>query len=262
MSKYLSLNYYDGTLEGVQENYFRENGLPVDKYLSPGGLSTLKHHWTEGLGGPGDITPDVFVGTGERYPQGVYGNLYVPQSHSAVNQVYKGPHTELTEKATLHGRPYYWDQSTPSGPVESVQVQDTQVQSTFQQSTPLLKSPSSVKSTRKSGKKGIEGFTTKNIGKDGEFELLSAENTRAKRSVETDVTDLGIDTTTFYFSLTVMCFAFVVAGFWHDSLRKFAEQYLNNGRGVTWQKNSLYAIGLSVLFLGFLKVFKVSKISQ
>lgn len=253
MSKYLSLNYYDGTLEGVQENYFRENGLPVDKYLSPGGLSTLKHHWTEGLGGPGDITPDVFVGTGERYPQGVYGNLYVPQSHSAVNQVYKGPHTELTENATLHGRPYYWDQSSPSVPVQNIQIQDTQI--------PPLKSTPLLKSTRKSGKKGIEGFTTKNIGKDGEFELLSDTQNRG-RSVETDVTDLGIDTTTFYFSLTVMTFAFVVAGFWHDSFRKFAEQYLNSGRGVTWQKNSLYAIGLSVLFLGFLKVFRVNKISQ
>jgi hypothetical protein len=234
MSRYLTLDYYNGTLDGVQNNYYGERGLRVDKNLSPGGLSTLQHHWTEGLGGPGDITPDVFVGTGDRYKSGVYGNLYIPESHAAVHEVYKGPHTNLTENKTLSGKSYYWKppkKGQKEGFKPMKHIKDTNRDFELIKDSPMMPNPK---------------------------EYLKNHNLR--EDFTTDVSKWG-DSSAFYFSLFVMVFGLVIAGFWHDSLRKFIEQYLNNSQFITWQKYGLYSVGLTILFLVFLKLFKVQKIS-
>ncbi len=85
---------------------------------SPGGLATMYHHWSGGLGGPGDITPDVFGGTGERYPHGEYGSLYQPASHSAASNLYLGPSSQDTQSTTLVGEPYYWNNKSQTEPFE------------------------------------------------------------------------------------------------------------------------------------------------
>lgn len=231
MSRYLALDYYNGTLDGVQNNYYGERGLRVDKNLSPGGLSTLQHHWTEGLGGPGDITPDVFAGTGDRYNSGVYGDLYIPKSHSAVNEVYKGPHTNLTKDKTLSGKSYYWNPPKKGQKEGFKHMKDVTGDFELIKNSPMMPNPKEYLKKHHE----VENFTT-------------------------DVSEWG-DDSAFYFSLFVMAFGFVIVGFWHDSIRKFIEQYLNNSQFITWQKHGLYSIGLTVVFLIFLKLFKVQKLS-
>lgn len=228
MSKYINLNYYNGTLEGVKESYFAEKGLPLDSAISPGGLSTLKHHWTEGMGGPGDIFPSVFAGTGDRYVASEYGNLYTPNAHASVHDYYRGPHSNLTENTTLSGKPYYWLGKAPGIP-------------------------------------GRENFTDM-----GDFELIEGSpmdptvKKRARKSKQpetfTNVENLTEEfRSTFYFSLLMLFFAFIVASFWSDAIRKFVEQYLNSYQAISWQKYSLYAAGLTVIFLCTVYVLKVEK---
>src|SRR5688572_15813895 len=98
--RYLTLDRYNGSLMGLQDN----PAGPED-VSSPGGLATIQHHWTHGLGGVGDRTRDVFAGMGDRYSQGVYGHLYHPNSHSSVNDYYYGPQTLQTQNSMLNGQP-------------------------------------------------------------------------------------------------------------------------------------------------------------
>lgn len=106
---YLTLNRYDGSITGLQDTPAGPNDI-----VSPGGLATIQHHWSQGMGGIGDRTPDVFAGTGERYPSGIYGNLYHPDSHGSVHERHYGPHTINTEDKTLSNQPYHWQTKTPS----------------------------------------------------------------------------------------------------------------------------------------------------
>lgn len=226
MSKYINLNYYNGTLGGVEPDFFAERGLPLDKALSPGGLSTIKHHWTEGMGNAGDLVPDVLAGTGNRYPQSIYGNLYAPNAHASVHDHYKGPHTEMTQNQTLSKKPYYWMGKQPT--------------------------------------KNRENFTDM-----GDFELIEGspmdpmvKKSKGRKQPETftNVENLTEEfRSTFYFSLVMLFFAFIVASFWSDAIRKFVEQYLNSYQAISWQKYSLYAAGLTVIFLCTVYVFKVEK---
>ena len=101
--RYLTLNEYDGALTGLLPNPAGPNDVP-----SPGGLSSIDHHWTHGLFGAPERVTDVYAGTGERYIYGPYGNLYTPNAHGNTYDDYRGPHSDRTEYETLHGDPYFW----------------------------------------------------------------------------------------------------------------------------------------------------------
>lgn len=103
MSKYLNMNQYDGSLGGQQPN-------PAGRHdvSSPGGLSSIQHHWTHGMFGTPEVSADVYGGTGNRYIAAEYGNLYQPASHGYVHSMYYGPDTQKTEHTTLEGEPYFW----------------------------------------------------------------------------------------------------------------------------------------------------------
>lgn len=101
--RYQSFQEIDGTLFGRQET-------PPGPYdvSSPSGLATIQHHYSQGMFGPNQITTDVYSGTGERYIDGEYGNLYKPHDHASITDYYNGPQSARTEYTTLGGRPYYW----------------------------------------------------------------------------------------------------------------------------------------------------------
>ncbi len=103
MSKYLNMNQYDGSLGGQQPN-------PAGRHdvSSPGGLSSIQHHWTHGMFGTPEVSADVYGGTGNRYIAAEYGNLYQPASHGYVHSMYYGPDTQKTKYTTLEGEPYFW----------------------------------------------------------------------------------------------------------------------------------------------------------
>ena len=105
MSRYLSLNNYNGALGGIQPNPAGPNDTP-----SPGGLSSIDHHWTHGLFGWPEQVTDAYAGTGDRYIYGSYGNMYTPNAHTDLYADYRGQHTDRTEYRDLHGDPYFWNE--------------------------------------------------------------------------------------------------------------------------------------------------------
>jgi hypothetical protein len=107
--RYLTLNEYNGALTGLLSNPAGAMDSP-----SPGGLSSIDHHWTHGLFGYGDRVLDAYEGTGDRYIYGPYGNLYTPNAHASIYDDYRGPSTSQTQNVDLHGDPYFWTQGGPA----------------------------------------------------------------------------------------------------------------------------------------------------
>lgn len=109
MSRYLSLNYYNGSLGGLQEKPAGSNDVP-----SPGGMSSLEHHWSHGLFGPPVTVTDAYAGTGDRYISGSYGNMYIPNAHESLYDDYRGPLSDRTEYTNTRGDPYFWESGGPA----------------------------------------------------------------------------------------------------------------------------------------------------
>lgn len=118
MSKYLTLNQYDGSLGGTHAHTGPHEIPPAGYYdvASPGGLASIQHHWTHGLFGKPEQVYDAYAGTGDRYIAGEYGNLYKPRSHASVYDLYRGPSSNATEYQTFSGEPYYWQLPTGEPP--------------------------------------------------------------------------------------------------------------------------------------------------
>jgi hypothetical protein len=80
----MSLKEYDGSMYKKNYNGIPQyNGVEYDWEVpnnmvigSPGGVSTIHHHYTRGFDGIGNSSSDVFAGQGQSYGSGVYGNLY------------------------------------------------------------------------------------------------------------------------------------------------------------------------------------------
>ena len=87
MSNYQNINAYSGSLYGEP----RYQGVEYDWELpenlvmgTPGGVSSVHHHWTKGFYGRGNTSSDVYAGQRQRYIAGPYGSLY-NTGHSAVD---------------------------------------------------------------------------------------------------------------------------------------------------------------------------------
>lgn len=104
MRQYISLQEYDGTLSGRQ-------AFPVspDDISSPGGLAVAAHRQDGDMFSKRERTYDVYSGTGDRYPYSEYGNIYIPHEHASSNNYIGGPQSAITEKTTLDGKPYFWE---------------------------------------------------------------------------------------------------------------------------------------------------------
>ena len=208
--RYLTLDEYNGSITGMQP-------LPAGPgdVSSPGGLGTLYHHWTKGLGGPGDVTPDVFAGTGERYPHGEYGNLYTPASHSTVNDYYHGPDWGRTQNTTLAGQPYYW-MTTENGVRENF----TQI-------------PSGPQSTK--------------IEPDASFELIEQDPIDSADLVPLIPVNkpITVQPILMMFAFLLM---FIVFDFWAQTTHRFLDK-IHKGADVPWTRYFLYSICATLVAL-------------
>lgn len=109
---YQNLNKYNGSLHG-NTSY---NGLeydwetPDDTVIgSPGGVSSIHHHYTKGFYGRGNTSSDIYAGQGERYNNGVYGSLYKSghTASEALGMYPPGPDQQ------------YWNASTQETKIEN-----------------------------------------------------------------------------------------------------------------------------------------------
>lgn len=117
---YQTLQRYRGSLysspqyTGMEYDYEVPDNIVVS---SPGGVSSVQHHWTKGFYGNGASTYDVYAGEGNAYPYGEIGNLYQQGQNAphemgmyppGTDQMYIGnqstAHVENFQYAPLVGR--------------------------------------------------------------------------------------------------------------------------------------------------------------
>jgi len=73
MSNYIGSLYGQPNYDGVAYDWEIPDNLVL---ASPGGVSSVHHHWTKGFNGIGNTSSDIYAGQAQRYNAGVYGNLY------------------------------------------------------------------------------------------------------------------------------------------------------------------------------------------
>jgi len=213
MSKYLKLNDYNGSLHGL-----KSYPAGPEDVSSPGGLATIQHHWTHGMGGKGDLTPDVFAGTGDRYISGEYGHMYHPESHASVHDRYSGPYTDLTKNSKLNGQPYYWE----------------------------------------SKKNNVEGFTTNISGdfdliegveenKSSPTQFTNVENMDDNKKVNKNK---NLNRSTAYILLFIFLIAFIAFGMWTETAHKFLK-YFHGGK-VSWKTYLIYSIVATLILFAIM----------
>lgn len=78
MSRYRTLGNYSGrTQEPEYSGMEYDWEVPDDTIIgSPGGISSVHHHWTKGFDGRGNSSGDIFAGQSDRYISGNYGSMY------------------------------------------------------------------------------------------------------------------------------------------------------------------------------------------
>ena len=248
MKRYQTFDEFDGSMQGLQAMPAGRNDTS-----SPGGMSSQSTHWTHGLFGKPDTHVDVYASTGERYPYGAYGSLYVPNSHAAIYSLYQGPSTAQTEYTTLNGEPYYWENmghNQAPFPITSYAEKKTSLPHAY---TPV------------NPDKNIERFVP-NIEKQPlptTIELIEPieeiSSTKKDKNIkkETPATPVEINDDSSYkkklslATLALIIIVFVTAEFWAETVHSFTKQYLNKGVDPSWIKYLIYALMASIVLVIF-----------
>ena len=95
MNAYQKLTQFSGSLYNDPDPSYRgiEYDFEVPDNLviaSPGGVDSVRHHYTKGFYGRGNTSSDVYAGQQNRYISGEYGNLYHPGHGAAQAQGFYG----------------------------------------------------------------------------------------------------------------------------------------------------------------------------
>jgi hypothetical protein len=122
MSEYQTLSNYSGSLYGHPQYNGIEYDWEVPDNLvvgSPGGVSTIHHHYTKGFDGRGNTSSDIYAGQADRYISGIYGNLYQTGQEAGQNMGYypAAPdyqywqNQQPSQYSYTHGESSMWDPS-------------------------------------------------------------------------------------------------------------------------------------------------------
>lgn len=227
---YQRFQTYDGSLYGAT----KYDGLEYDWEVpnesiveSPGGVSTVHHHWTKGFYGRGNTSSDIYAGQGNRYIAGEYGNLY--QSGQTASQE-QGYYVDAPDYQ-------YWQNETP------------------QQNSLGGKIIPPFKNT-------IENYES-SISSD-DFELIESDQKKSpptKKLIDLPTTDeihsvekkvenkIKISKISPLVLFVFLILLFMTFHFWARASDSIISQVLHNGKTPSWQRRVLYAIVATVFFI-------------
>lgn len=178
---------------------------------TPGGVSSIHHHYTKGFYGAGNTSSDVYAGQQERYNQGVYGNMY-EYGHTAAEK--HGYYPQAPDYQ-------FWRNKEPahhSGYHSSPQ--------TFNPYTDISKTTDDDT---------IEGFASDiEILEPSDEVMVKEYGKKQKRSAW------------LLFALFVL--AFITMDLWSSSAHSFIVQFMNRGAEPSWKLYTVYAVFASALF--------------
>lgn len=276
-SDYQTLKKYDGSLYG-QIHY---NGLEYDWEVpdnlvvgSPGGVSTIHHHYTKGFDGRGNSSGDIFAGQGARYIAGEYGNLYSTGQSATQNSGYflSAPDYPYWQNETPNANVYDYSYAQ-SYPIETPLNYGQMYSASPQQHAQFvdnvvnrLHPDWNAKSTKKS-KKSIENYSNSElIGSEGLDNSQTLPNTTDLSSILPEikselskVENQQANTITvspiILFILFLM--AFIAFSFWSEAAHRYISAQFHGGNQPSWQRTLMYAIGITLLFIFILYLLNV-----
>lgn len=243
---YQTLTNYDGGLSGLPPSY---NGVEYDYEIpsnlvigSPGGVSTIHHHWTKGFDGRGNTSSDIYAGQSQRYISGEYGNMY--QTGQSASQA----------QGMFSNAPDYqfWRNQQPQ--------QYAYSHSEESQFAPNMSMYGEAGAFQKKGQ-NFEQFTYED-----DFELISPSDDVQKTPLKNIQSQLqNIEDTQQQIEDEVMAYlpvpsippwtlflffliAFIAFDFWAEAGRLFVQQHIHKGQTITWQRTLLYAVIITAVF--------------
>lgn len=182
---------------------------------SPGGVSSIHHHYTKGFYGKGNTSSDVYAGQGQRYNSGLYGNLY--QSGQEASQA-MGYYPAAPDYQ-------YWQNQEPQQYSHSHQPGEA----------PLPGSP-------------IMGFPQKeDFDFDPSFELIDSDEYPMK-----DGSEVSIQTKISPWVVLLIIFViFIVFYLWAKAGDRFMVKYLHDGKRPSWKRLVVYSL-IATVILGLI----------
>lgn len=255
MTNYQSLQSYNGSLYGEP----RYQGLEYDWEVpdnqivaSPGGTSSVHHHWTKGFYGAGNQSADWYAGQGDRYISGEYGNMYQSGQTATQDQGYytAAPDYQYWQNEPPPQYSLGGEQYTPA----LSNVRDGLYTFNTTPKSLKLSSPPSAPSTLYGDGGGVENF-------DHDFELLDPSD--EKKSTPPDQKILsGVKVVEDEVKKTVrlskisplllflfFILAFTAFDFWSQFTKSFIKQHMHKGEHPSWKHYLLYAIVFTGLFV-------------
>ena len=209
--------------------------VPDDMVVgSPGGVSTVHHHYTKGFYGRGETSSDVYGGQQQRYNAGIYGNLY--QSGQTAPQA-MGYYSAAPDYQ-------FWQNEEPQQYSHSHQPGDAPLPG-----SPILHGFPQ----KKASGSGIEGFDF-----DPSFELIESDASPVPSTVPEGVplgTEVSMQTKITPWVLLLIVFViFVVFYLWVKAGDRFMVQYLHDGKRPSWKRMVVYSLIATVILCVILYV--------
>ena len=220
---YQNLNTYAGSLygepryQGIEYDWEVPDNLTIG---SPGGVDSVRHHWTKGFYGRGNTSSDLYAGQDYRYISGIYGNLYNTGQQASENLGYYNAPPDNQ----------YWTNEVPQ------QYLNSQGQNAVWAPTSGMNNSSFNSNKVEKYQKKVDNDNIKD-----DFDLLDGSE---DSSVETS-SDKTIPVWVIFLFLL---FLFIAFDFWAEASHRFVSQYFHGGGVPSWQRSVLYATIVTVVF--------------
>lgn len=237
---YQRFQTYNGSMYGDTPEY---QGMEYDWEVpnnsvvsSPGGVSSVHHHWTKGMYGRGNTSSDIYAGQGDRYISGEYGNMYQAGQTAAQDQGY---YTDAPDYQ-------YWKNETP----QQYTLGGEQLSNAFAGAY----------------KGSIERYDPNPKISSEDFELLDANEQKKSPLIDTvkqiNITqenvekaekaiknELKISKIPPLFLFLFFILLFLTFHFWANASDAALSQLVYKGKTPPWQQSLLYAIVMSIVFI-------------
>jgi len=234
MANYQQLSKYSGSLYGVPkyEGIEYDWEVPDNQVIgTPGGVSSVHHHWTKGFNGRGNTSSDIYAGQGPRYISGIYGNLYNTGQEAGQHMGYYGAAPDYK----------FWENQTPqqdeySSSVSSMWDPDMK---TYGEPGSYMSIPDDSDYKKKDL---VEGYQSA-VPTGDDFDLVEQSDVYPQEN--DSVISANISPWILFIVLLIL---FLVFFFWSQSGFLFVKQYIHKGRTPSWQRMLIYSVVLTVLF--------------
>lgn len=266
---YQTISQYSGTLYGQPEYQGLEYDWesPINQVIgSPGGVSTIHHHWTHGFNGRGNTSSDIYAGQGARYIAGVYGNLYQTGQEAGQYMGYypAAPDTQYWQNQEPQQYSYSDSQASMWAPDMKIYGEPGSYQTTPQDVTALHYGPNYAGTQKKS----IEGYESSDADfewieqSDGGGEIggpeweLDGNPDGALGPIEEYTATTARDGTTIilptikpWVLFLFFILAFIAFDLWAQATHLFVKQHFHGGAEPPWKRALIYAVVATLLFM-------------